>query len=48
MSAAGELLIEQPSQDTLQVILSGHWKLVESLRFGRCGSTKSRGDARGS
>ena len=31
MSAAGELLIEQPSQDTLQVILSGHWKLVESL-----------------
>jgi len=31
MSAAGELLIEQPSQDTLQVILSGHWKLEESL-----------------
>ena len=31
MSAAGELLIEQPSQDTLQVILSGHWKLGESL-----------------
>ena len=31
MSAAGELLIEQPSQDTLQVILSGRWKLEESL-----------------
>jgi phospholipid/cholesterol/gamma-HCH transport system permease protein len=31
MSAAGELLIEQPSQDSLQVILSGHWKLGESL-----------------
>jgi phospholipid/cholesterol/gamma-HCH transport system permease protein len=31
MSAAGELLIEQPSQDTLQVILSGPWKLEESL-----------------
>ena len=31
MSAAGELLIEQPSQDSLQVILSGRWKLGESL-----------------
>ena len=31
MSAAGELLIEQPSQDTLQVILSGRWKLGEAL-----------------
>jgi phospholipid/cholesterol/gamma-HCH transport system permease protein len=31
MSAPGELLIAQPSEDTLKVILSGHWKLGESL-----------------
>ncbi len=31
MPTPGELLIEQPSQDTLQLILSGHWKLADSL-----------------
>jgi len=31
MSDSGELLFEQPSKDTLQVILSGSWKLGEPL-----------------
>jgi phospholipid/cholesterol/gamma-HCH transport system permease protein len=31
MSEPGELLFEQPSNDTLQVILSGSWKLGEPL-----------------
>jgi phospholipid/cholesterol/gamma-HCH transport system permease protein len=31
MSDSGELLFEQPSQDTLTVILSGSWKLGEPL-----------------
>ncbi len=31
MSEPGELLFEQPSKDTLQVILSGSWKLGEPL-----------------
>ena len=31
MSDSGELLFEQPSKDTLQVILSGSWKLGQPL-----------------
>lgn len=31
MSGPGELLLEQPSKDTLRVILSGSWKLGEPL-----------------
>jgi phospholipid/cholesterol/gamma-HCH transport system permease protein len=31
MSESGELLFEQPSKDTLRVILSGSWKLGEPL-----------------
>ncbi|MDJ0828975.1 MAG: ABC transporter permease [Desulfobacterales bacterium] len=31
MSSSGELLFEQPSQDNLQVIFSGSWKLGEPL-----------------
>jgi phospholipid/cholesterol/gamma-HCH transport system permease protein len=31
MSDSGELLFEQPTKDTLQVILSGSWKLGEPL-----------------
>ncbi len=31
MSDSGELLIDQPSEDTLVVILSGSWKLGEAL-----------------
>lgn len=31
MSSAGELLLEQPSKETLRVILSGSWKLGEPL-----------------
>ena len=31
MSDSGELLFEQPSKDTLQVILCGSWKLGELL-----------------
>jgi len=31
MSGSGELLFEQPSEDTLRVILSGNWKLGEPL-----------------
>ena len=31
MSGSGELLFEQPSKDTLRVILSGSWKLGEPL-----------------
>jgi phospholipid/cholesterol/gamma-HCH transport system permease protein len=31
MSGSGELLFEQPSQDTLRVILCGSWKLGEPL-----------------
>jgi phospholipid/cholesterol/gamma-HCH transport system permease protein len=31
MSESGELLFEQPSEDTLRVILSGSWKLGEPL-----------------
>jgi phospholipid/cholesterol/gamma-HCH transport system permease protein len=31
MSGSGELLFEQPSQDTLLVILTGSWKLGETL-----------------
>ncbi len=31
MSTPGELLFEQPSEDTLRVILSGHWKLGKDL-----------------
>jgi len=31
MSGAGELLFEQPSKDTLRVILSGSWKLGQPL-----------------
>ncbi len=27
MKARGEMIMEQPSEDTLKVILSGHWKL---------------------
>ena len=31
MTARGELTIEQPSTDTLKVILSGHWNLGGEL-----------------
>jgi len=31
MSDSGELLFEQPSKDTLQVILSGSWRLGQPL-----------------
>jgi phospholipid/cholesterol/gamma-HCH transport system permease protein len=31
MTARGEMIIEQPSADTLRVILSGHWKLGGEL-----------------
>jgi len=31
MSTPGELLFEQPSEDTLKVILSGPWKLGKDL-----------------
>jgi phospholipid/cholesterol/gamma-HCH transport system permease protein len=31
MTARGELIMEQPSADTLKVILSGHWKLGGEL-----------------
>jgi len=31
MSARGEMIMEQPSEDTLKVILSGHWKLGGEL-----------------
>jgi phospholipid/cholesterol/gamma-HCH transport system permease protein len=31
MTARGELIMEQPSEDTLKVILSGHWKLSAEL-----------------
>jgi len=31
MSDPGELHFEQPSNDTLQVIFSGSWKLAEPL-----------------
>ena len=31
MSTPGELLFEQPSEDTLRVILSGPWKLGKEL-----------------
>ena len=31
MLGSGELLFEQPSKDTLRVILSGSWKLGEPL-----------------
>ena len=31
MTARGEMIIEQPSADTLKVILSGHWKLGGEL-----------------
>jgi phospholipid/cholesterol/gamma-HCH transport system permease protein len=31
MTARGEMIVEQPSADTLKVILSGHWKLGGDL-----------------
>ena len=31
MTARGEMIMEQPSADTLKVILSGHWKLGGEL-----------------
>jgi phospholipid/cholesterol/gamma-HCH transport system permease protein len=31
MSSSGELLFDQPSEDTLKVILSGRWKLAKDL-----------------
>ncbi len=31
MTARGEMILEQPSADTLKVILSGHWKLGGEL-----------------
>jgi phospholipid/cholesterol/gamma-HCH transport system permease protein len=31
MTARGEMIIEQPSADTLKVILAGHWKLGTNL-----------------
>jgi phospholipid/cholesterol/gamma-HCH transport system permease protein len=31
MTAGGEMILEQPSADTLKVILSGHWKLGGEL-----------------
>ena len=31
MSTTGELLFEQPSEDTLRLILSGPWKLGKDL-----------------
>jgi hypothetical protein len=31
MTARGEMIMEQPSTDTLKVILSGHWKLSGEL-----------------
>ena len=31
MAGSGQLLIEQPSNDTLRVILSGSWKLGDPL-----------------
>jgi phospholipid/cholesterol/gamma-HCH transport system permease protein len=31
MTARGEMILEQPSGDTLKVILSGHWKLSAEL-----------------
>ena len=31
MTAPGEMIMEQPSEDTLKVILSGHWKLSAEL-----------------
>ena len=31
MTAPGEMVMEQPSEDTLKVILSGHWKLGGEL-----------------
>jgi phospholipid/cholesterol/gamma-HCH transport system permease protein len=31
MTARGEMIMEQPSEDTLKVILSGHWKLGGEL-----------------
>jgi len=31
MTARGEMTMEQPSADTLKVILSGHWKLGGDL-----------------
>ena len=31
MTARGEMSLEQPSADTLKVILSGHWKLGDEL-----------------
>ena len=31
MTARGEMIVEQPSADTLKVILSGHWNLGGEL-----------------
>jgi hypothetical protein len=31
MTARGEMVMEQPSADTLKVILSGHWNLGGDL-----------------
>ncbi len=31
MTARGEMIMEQPSADTLKVILSGRWKLGNDL-----------------
>lgn len=35
MTARGEMTMEQPSEDTLKVILSGHWQLGVELLGAR-------------